>query len=72
MKSKQKCQGCYYNDYNHGLGGSKGCWNYESAIMKLRKRVHMSQVPPWNQEPEMMKSCYTAEQWVFVDGDRTN
>lgn len=69
-KSKDMCVGCYNNDYNHGLGGAKECFSYSSAEIKLRKEVHINQVPPWTQEPQKMMSCYRRPQFVFVDGDR--
>jgi len=71
-KSKQMCSGCYNDDYNHGLGGAKGCWSYDSATVKLRKAVHINQVPPWNQKPTLMMSCFNRPQWVYVDGDKTS
>lgn len=68
-KSKAMCAGCYCNDYNHGLGGAKECWNFGKAKVKLRKAVHINQVPPWKQKPAPMLDCYHKSQWVFVDGD---
>lgn len=71
-ENKKHCSGCYNDDYNHGLGGAKECFYLNSAELKLRKQVHINQVPPWNQEPKEMLSCYRKYQYVFVDGDRTN
>ncbi len=28
---KDMCSGCYENEYNFGLGGAKGCWNFKDA-----------------------------------------
>ncbi len=69
-KSKALCKGCYNNDYNHGLGGAKECWNYEDGIVKLRKRVHINDRPPWRNDPRMMMSCYQEPKYIFVNGDR--
>lgn len=68
-KSKSMCSGCYCDDYNNGLGGAKECWNFQNAQVKLRKEVHINQVPPWTQKPKQMLSCYHRPQWVYVDGD---
>lgn len=70
-KSKDMCRGCYDSDYNHGLGGSKECWSFNSSSLKMRKEVHIDQRPPWNQEPKLILSCYHKPKYVYVDGDKT-
>lgn len=69
-KNKSMCSGCYNDEYNHGLGGAKECWSFESATVKLQKEVHINQMPPWKQKPEKMLSCFNRPQWVYVDGDK--
>ena len=67
---KSNCSGCYNNDYNFGLGGSKECWSFKTATLKLRKRVSVDQPPPWKQKAEWYPSCYQQSRYVFVDKDR--
>lgn len=59
--SKDKCVGCYNNDYNHGLGGAKECWSLASAVVTLRRRVGMNDVPPWKAKPERLPNLLPAE-----------
>lgn len=67
-KSKGMCSGCYNNDYNHGLGGSKECWSFADAEIIKRLEVHINQSPPYNADnARPMMSCYRKPQWVFVD-----
>ncbi len=63
---KKHCEGCYNNDYNHGLGGAKECWSLKEAKLIKRKRVHINQVPPWTQEAALYPNCYRVPQYVFV------
>jgi hypothetical protein len=37
----------------------------------LRKRVSMSQTPPWNQKPTLLPKCYRQSGYVFVGKDQT-
>ena len=69
-KSKDLCSGCYNDSYNHGLGGSKECWSFESAKVVKRKKVHIDQVPPWEQEAIEVLDCRTERRFVFVDADK--
>lgn len=68
-KSKQMCQGCYNDFYNHGGGGSKECWSYESAEVCERAFIHLSMVPPWKVKPETTLTCYRREKHVAVTPD---
>lgn len=79
MKSQSKiakkihCQGCYNNDYNHGLGGAKECWSLDSAKLIKRKKVGINDVPPWIWKAEKYLSCYQKRGYVFINcenGDR--
>ncbi len=71
IKEKTDCNGCEDNFYNgNNPHGTKECWRFKTAKIILRKQVHISQVPPWEQEPELKMSCFRKKQYVFVDGDR--
>lgn len=66
-KSKQACAGCYNDDYNHGLGGSKECWSFESATMFPRIAISVDQSPPYDKDQaKQMMSCYTRKRMVYV------
>ena len=67
---KSKCAGCYNNDYNHGLGGAKECWNFKAAKLIMRKEVHVDQRPPWNQKARMFPNCYQKSRYVYVRPDQ--
>lgn len=71
--TKARCSGCENDFYNHrtGFDGATECWSFKNAKVELRKRVHINHVPPWNQEPTPMPSCYHAKGYVFVEGNRT-
>lgn len=74
MKSKMtkaNCIGCeddFYNDKNPL--GVKECWNFPKAKIISRKKVHISQTPPWKQKPGLYPHCYHVRQYVFVEGNR--
>jgi hypothetical protein len=65
------CSGCYNNIYNQGAGGAKECWSLENAEVVMRKEVHIDQVPPWNQKPIKVLSCYTKPRYCYMRPDRT-
>ena len=65
-KSKALCRGCYYDDYNHGLGGAKGCWSFDSAEVCARAFVHLSMMPPWKVPLETTLTCYQRPKHVAV------
>lgn len=64
------CAGCYNDEYNRGLGGAAECWHRKNAVVILRRRVHIDDVPPWDREPEQLPSCYTQRRYVFVKPDQ--
>lgn len=70
--NKSHCAGCYNDVYNHGCGGAKECWSLKTATLIQRKEVHINQVPPWNQKPKALPSCYHKPQFVYVSPERTN
>ena len=70
-KCKSLCSGCENNFYNgNNQYGVEKCWSFEKSTVMPRKRVSMSQVPPWKQKPTKMLSCYHEKGYVFVEGDR--
>lgn len=66
LMTKEQCQGCYNDDYNHGLGGAKECWSFATAFVTLRRRVRMDEAPPWKATPTMLPNCYTQKGFIFV------
>lgn len=67
-KTKELCSGCYNDDYNYGLGGSKECWSFKSAKVIKRITIHINQSPPYNKDhAEDKMSCYNKPQYVFVE-----
>ena len=68
---KANCSGCYNNDYNHGLGGAKECWLFDSAKLIMRKEVHIHQRPPWDQKAKRFPSCYHKSRYVYVKPHQT-
>ena len=70
---KKYCVGCEDDFYNLGNNSTTGdCWQLETAKRIERKRVHISQRPPWKQEPELLPSCYRVKQYWFVATDKEN
>jgi hypothetical protein len=64
---KKHCAGCRDDFYNgNNPYGIKECWMLKSAKLILRKEVHINQVPPWNQAPKKLPSCYRKPQFVYV------
>ena len=68
-KAKKKyCDGCYCDIYNGGM--AKECWSLDNAELVMKKEVHVDQVPPWNQKPKKVLSCYHKQRYVYVNPDR--
>lgn len=63
---KINCNGCYCNEYNYGLGGSKECWSFKSAKIVWRKEVHIDEVPPHTQKAKRFPSCYHKQRYVYL------
>ncbi len=71
VPEKLNCSGCEDNFYNgNNPHGTKECWKFKGAKIIPRKEVHINQVPPWNQKPELRMNCYRKKQYCYVDGDR--
>lgn len=67
MKSKNMCSGCYNNDYNHGLGGSKECWSYESAKVEKKIEISVDMPPPYDKDrARPVLSCFRKQRYVQV------
>lgn len=77
MIDKKHCSGCRDDYYNHApmglnvVNGEPQCWSLKTAKLVMRKRVHISQVPPWTQPAEKLPNCYKKPQFVFVEPGRT-
>jgi hypothetical protein len=70
---QKHCSGCR-NDFYNGRQNVTGnmCWSLEDAKLIMRKEVHINQVPPWNQKAQLIPSCYSRPQFVYVAADRKN
>lgn len=67
---KKHCRGCYDDYYNHrttpGFDGATECWLLKSAKIVWRKKVPITQAPPWTQKAERYPCCYHQSGCVFV------
>lgn len=61
---RQHCRGCRHDHYNDTE--PNGCWTRASAVRILRRRVAMSERPPWRAVPEQLPNCYAELGFVFV------
>ena len=66
MIDRKHCNGCRNDYYNDGNGLDGTCWSRKDAVLVLRKKVHIDQVPPWTQKPQKFPDCYTAQRYVMV------
>jgi hypothetical protein len=67
------CVGCRDNFYNgNNPYNVKRCWMLPKATLVMKKRVHINQVPPWNQPPVEVFQCRREDGYVFVKPDQTN
>jgi len=71
-KKSEYCQGCRNNFYNgNNEYGVKTCWSLKDAKIVSKKEVHINQIPPFNQKPIKVLSCYNKPQFVYIDPKRT-
>lgn len=71
--TKDKCAGCDDNFYNgNNPYDIKECWSLKTAKLIMRKRVHVDQIPPWNQKAQKYPNCYRQRGYVFVRPDQIN
>ena len=69
---KTHCAGCREDFYNgNNPYGVSECWSLKEAKLIMRKAVHMSQRPPWNQRAELYPSCYRKPGYVMVKPEIT-
>lgn len=78
LAKKKLCSGCRNNRYNMGVGfverpgidavvTCNECWSMKTAKVVMKKRVSVSQVPPWTQKPIKTLSCKSEPGFVYVD-----
>jgi hypothetical protein len=68
--TKQNCQGCHNDIYNHDAGGAKECWSFKTAKLILRREVHMDDLPPHKQKPNKFPDCYRKPHYFYMDPSR--
>ena len=67
------CSGCRNNFYNgNNPHGIKECWSLKDAKVVRKKAVPTHQVPPWNQKPVRVLSCYHRQGVIYVNPDVTH
>lgn len=61
------CTGCHSNFYNgNNQMGIKECWSLKDAKLVAKKKVSMSQVPPWKQPAIKVLDCCHYDGYVLV------
>ena len=66
-KKLKLCSGCHSNFYNgHNDMGTKECWNLDDAKVVMKKKVPLSQRPPWKQAPIQVLNCCHYDGYVLV------
>ena len=69
-KSKSLCAGCYDDEYNHGLGGAKECWSYETARIVKKLEIPIELRPPYDlSSAKDFFQCYRKPGFVHVSPD---
>jgi hypothetical protein len=63
------CVGCRDNFYNgHNPYDIKRCWLLDKARLVRRKRVGISDVPPWHWQPVVVvPECFRMQGYVHVN-----
>jgi hypothetical protein len=73
QKRLAQCSGCENNFYNgNNPYGVTECWSLKSMEIIKRKRVPMSQVPPWTQKPVKMASCFHQKGYAFINCEESD
>lgn len=68
MKTKQMCQGCRDDFYNHNREG--GCWSFKTAKIVKRVRVGIWEQPPYSKDrAEKCLSCYRPDGYAMLKLD---
>ena len=61
------CSGCHSDFYNgNNPMGIKECWSLSAAKLVLKKKVPLSQDPPWKQSPIKVLDCCRYDGYVLV------
>lgn len=77
-EKKKMCSGCRNDRYNMGVGfverqgidapvTCEECRYLKEAQVVKRKRVSISQTPPWRQKATKVLSCYSVQGYVFIE-----
>ena len=77
---KKMCAGCRNNRYNMGNGFVERagidavvtvdeCWSLETAKVVLKKRVSISQTPPFLQKPQKTLDCKSEVGYAYLSKD---
>ncbi len=76
-KTKSMCAGCRNNRYNHpgtcerpGIDAPvtcKECWSYKDAKIVKKKRVPLSQIPPFKQKKESVLNCKSEDGFAYIN-----
>jgi len=69
---KRHCKGCIDDFYNGNNDfGIKECVHLKTAEIVPKKKIPLSQRPPWLQKPINVPSCFKQRGYVFWNPDRT-
>jgi hypothetical protein len=67
------CVGCHSNFYNgNNPYGIEECWSLSGAKLVLKKKVPLSQTPPWKQPPIKVLDCCKYDGYVLVGPNQDN
>lgn len=65
------CVGCHSDFYNgNNPMGIKECWNLDKAKVVSKKKVPLSQTPPWKQPPINVFDCCHYDGYILVGADQ--
>lgn len=64
---RSDCNGCYNEDYHHGLGGAKKCWSFDDATLSMGRLLSIHTMPEkYSGRYKLIPDCYTKKQY-FVE-----
>jgi len=67
---KTNCSGCEDNFYNNNNPYNvKECFRFKDAKLVKRRKVPLSQPPPWKQPLETVPECYKQKGYCFLKKD---
>ena len=65
---KAFCDGCHDNFYNGNNDmGVEECYSLKNLKLIMRKKVHINDIPPHEQEFKLYPNCYHIPKYVFFD-----